>query len=77
MLVLFLSLTWATMSRAVGLAEYETTSQIPAANNPAVRRHYLKTLEGILGKVDGSLPIRDQALQAFQLRNAAAAESVQ
>jgi hypothetical protein len=64
------------MSGAAGLAEFETTSQIPAANNPAVRPHYLKTLEGIPGKLDGSLPIRDQALQAFQLRNAAVAESV-
>ena len=46
-----------------------------AANNVAVRQHYLKTLEGIPGKIDGSLPIREQALQAFQLRNAAKVEA--
>lgn len=46
-----------------------------AANNVAVRQHYLKTLEGIPGKIDGSLPIREQALQAFQLRNAAKIEA--
>jgi hypothetical protein len=34
-LVLFLSLTWATLSRAVGLAEYDTASQAPAAKRTA------------------------------------------
>ena len=52
-----------------------TSRVAEAANNVAVRQHYLKTLEGIPGKIAGSLPIRDQALQAFQLRNAAKVEA--
>lgn len=46
-----------------------------AANNVAVRQYHLNTLEGIPGKIDGSLPIREQALQAFHLRNAAKVEA--
>jgi RHS repeat-associated protein len=45
------------------------------ANNVEVRQHYLRTLEGIPGKIDGSLPVREQAIQAFQLRNAAKVEA--
>jgi hypothetical protein len=72
LLVLLLSLFWATMGSAAALAERSDFDHCAiAANNVAVRQHYLKTLEGIPGKIDGSLPIREQALQAFQLRNAA------
>jgi hypothetical protein len=76
MAVLLLSLIWVTMGSAATVAERGDFSRSSnAANNVAVRQHYLKTLEGIPGKIDGSLPIREQALQVFQLRNAAKVEA--
>lgn len=75
-LALMLSLLWATMGSAAALEEPGDFGHSSlAANNVAVRQHYLKTLEGIPGKIDGSLPIREQAFQAFQLRNAAKVEA--
>ena len=42
-----------------------------AANNVAVRQGYLNALEAIPGKINTTLPLREQAMQAFNLRNAA------
>jgi hypothetical protein len=37
-----------------------------AANNVAVRQHYLKTLEGIPGKIDGSMRTGASSLPASE-----------
>lgn len=42
-----------------------------ATNNVAVRQGYLNALEAIPGKINTTLPLREQAMQAFNLRNAA------
>ena len=42
-----------------------------AAENVAIRQGYLDALKAIPGKIDTSLPLREQAMQAFDLRNAA------
>jgi RHS repeat-associated protein len=44
-------------------------------NNVAVRTFYLKQIEAIPSKIDMSLPIRDKAISAFQLRNVAKFEA--
>jgi|GEM_PF-3563996 len=42
-----------------------------AAKNVAIREGYLDALKSIPGKIDTTLPLREQAMQAFNLRNAA------
>ena len=74
LLCILLTLLFSVSGPATG-ANSDFWQSSLAANNVAVRQHYLKTLEGIPGKIDGSLPIREQALQAFQLRNAAKVEA--
>jgi hypothetical protein len=44
---------------------------VKAANSVAVRQGYLDALKAIPGKIDTTLPLREQAMQAFNLRNAA------
>jgi hypothetical protein len=70
--VLLLSLLWATMGRAAALAERGDFGNFSsAANSVAVRQGYLDALKAIPGKIDTTLPLREQAMQAFNLRNAA------
>jgi RHS repeat-associated protein len=43
----------------------------PAASNVAVRQGYLNSLEAIPGQINMTARLREQAMQAFNLRNAA------
>lgn len=46
-------------------------SEFLAANNVAVRQGYLNSLEAIPSQINTTAPLREQAMQAFNLRNAA------
>jgi len=54
-----------------GLAMLATDTEEFAAENIAVRQGYLDALKAIPGQIDTTLPLREQAMQAFNLRNAA------
>jgi len=38
-------------------------------SNEAVRKWYHKNLDNVVSQIDPTLPLREQALQAFKLRN--------
>jgi RHS repeat-associated protein len=54
-----------------GSATTPITTTTDAAENIAVRQGYLDALKAIPGQIDTTLPLREQAMQAFNLRNAA------
>ncbi|RMH39792.1 MAG: hypothetical protein D6694_10855 [Gammaproteobacteria bacterium] len=52
--------------------EEEVTKGLPkpgSLSNEATRKWYHQQLDAIPSKIDSSLPLREQALQAFKLRN--------
>jgi hypothetical protein len=69
-LLLLLTLLFSLSGPAMG--EYNDFGRWSnAANNAAVRQGYLNALEAIPGQINTTVPLREQAMQAFNLRNAA------
>lgn len=66
LLTLLFSLSGPVMG---GYSDFGQSSN--AAKNVAVRQSYLNALKAIPGKINTTLPLRKQAMQAFNLRNAA------
>jgi RHS repeat-associated protein len=56
---------------AATAARVEAAVVKEGANNVAVRQGYLNALEAIPSKINTTLPLREQAMQAFNLRNVA------
>jgi len=73
------SLTAATFMFAplavAGEANEIAEAGIVAPNNIEVRKFYLNQLSKIPNQIDASLPLREQAIQAFNLRNAVKIEA--
>jgi RHS repeat-associated protein len=65
------SASHAVSSTAATAAKVEAAVVKEGANNVAVRQGYLNALEAIPSKINTTLPLREQAMQAFNLRNVA------